>query len=370
MDTARELTVTLADLLRRERTALGEFLVALADFDAKRRWVDLGYTSLFHFLRAELHLSKAAAQYRKVAAELLQRVPTVVEPLREGKLCFTTIIEVAKVLTPENCDTVLPRFFGMSRGDAMEVVAELQPHPAPPTRTVVTTPRSSPRQVTSPCGTDPAATLPLAPAAVRTPREPDRGSPVELAESEVPRPAPRRAEVVPLDADQRRLHLTVSKRFLAKLAAAADALAHTRPGVSEEELLEAGLDLLLARAAKRHGVVERPRKTREPANPAHVPAAVRRAVYLRDGGECQYRLASGGICGCTRHLQYDHVPPLALGGTSTVDGVRLACQAHNLLAARLDLGDAVMDRYTSNPRTPRRTTPASPDTQRARRCDG
>jgi hypothetical protein len=366
MDTARELTVTLADLLRRERTALGDFLAALADFDAKRRWVELGYTSLFHFLRAELHLSKAAAQYRKVAAELLQRVPAVVEPLRDGRLCFTTVIEAAKVLTLDNCEAVLPRFFGLSRSDAVEVVAELQPHPAPPTRTVVTTPRPAPRPVASPCCEDPApASLPLAAAAAGSPGEADRGSPVELALSEVPRPAPRRAEVVPLDAEDRRLHLTVSKRFLAKLAAAADALAHTHPGATEEELLEAGLDLLLARAAKRHGLVERPRETREtrePANPAHVPAAVRRAVYLRDGGRCHYRLASGELCGCTRYLQYDHVPPLALGGTSTVDGVRLACKAHNLRAARLDLGDAVMDRYTSNPRTPRPPTPASADT--------
>jgi hypothetical protein len=362
MDTARELTATLADLLRRERTALGDFLVALADFDAKRLWVDLGYTSLFHFLRAELHLSKAAAQYRKVAAELLQRVPAVIEPLRDRRLCFTTVIEVAKVVTPANCEAVLPRFFGLSRSDAMEVVAELQPHPAPPTRTVVTTPRSAPRQVWSPCRADPvSASLSLAPDAAGCATSLMVSS-VELAQSEDPCPAPRRAEVVPLDADQRRLHLTVSKRFLAKLAAAADALAHTRPGASEEELLEAGLDLLLARAGKRHGLVERPRETREPANPAHVPAAVRRAVYLRDGGKCQYRLASGELCGCTRYLQYDHVPPLALGGRSTVDGVRLACKAHNLRAARLDLGDAVMDRYTSSPRTPRPPTPASADT--------
>jgi hypothetical protein len=360
MDTARELTVTLADLLRRERTALGDFLVALADFDARRLWVELGYTSLFHFLRAELHLSKAAAQYRKVAAELLQRLPAVIEPLRDGRLCFTTIIEAAKVLSPENCDTLLPRFFGMSRSDAMEVVAALQPHAAPPTRTVVTTPRSAPRQASSPCRESPAPTsASLAAAAAGCTTSRMVSSPVELTMSESPRPAPRRAEVVPLDADQRRLHLTVSKRFFAKLAAAADALAHTRPGASEEELLEAGLDLLLARAAKRHGLVERPRKAREPANPAHVPAAVRRAVYLRDGGRCQYRLASGEICGCTRYLQYDHVPPLALGGTSTVDGVRLACEAHNLRAARLDLGDAVMDRHTANPRTPRPTVPPS-----------
>src|SRR5215208_3099613 len=79
----------------------------------------------FHpdFLHRELLLSKAAAQYRKVAAELIQQVPAVVEPLRDGRLCLTSIIEAAKVVTAENWETVLPRFFGLSRREAMEVVA-------------------------------------------------------------------------------------------------------------------------------------------------------------------------------------------------------------------------------------------------------
>src|SRR6266545_4498139 len=143
MTNARELTARLADLLRREHAALGEFLVALADFDRHRVWVDLGHASLFYFLHRELRLSKAAAQYRKVAAELIQEVPAVVEPLRDGRMCLTSIIEAAKVVTAENWKTVLPRFFGLSRREAMEVVAELLPDPAPPTRTVVTSPRTT-----------------------------------------------------------------------------------------------------------------------------------------------------------------------------------------------------------------------------------
>jgi hypothetical protein len=75
MDTAHALTVNLAALLRREHDALAEFLVALADFDRRRAWAELGYPSLFSFLHRELHLSKAAAQYRKVAAELIQEIP-------------------------------------------------------------------------------------------------------------------------------------------------------------------------------------------------------------------------------------------------------------------------------------------------------
>jgi hypothetical protein len=85
MQTAHGLTENLAALLRREHDALAEFLVALADFDRRRAWAELGYPSLFYFLHRELHLSKGAAQYRKVAAELIEQVPAIVEPLRRNR---------------------------------------------------------------------------------------------------------------------------------------------------------------------------------------------------------------------------------------------------------------------------------------------
>ena len=83
MSTAREATTHLADLLRREHHALGEFLLALASFDRERRWVDLGYSSLFSFLTRELRLSAGAAQNRKTAAELVQKYPAVEAALRD-----------------------------------------------------------------------------------------------------------------------------------------------------------------------------------------------------------------------------------------------------------------------------------------------
>jgi hypothetical protein len=317
METAHALTESLAALLRREHDALAEFLVALADFDRRRAWAELGYSSLFYFLHRELHLSKGAAQYRKVAAELIEQVPAIVEPLRRGKLCLTSIIEAAKVVTAENWETVLPRFYRLSKREAMEVVAALQPHPAPPVRTVITAAPPSASRAAS------TGTLALDPAPC-------------------PVPAPRPAEVVPLSAELSRLHVTVSKRFALKLEEARAA----RPDVTDEELLEAGLDLVLAQVAKRRGIVPKPQTTPRPSKPDHIPARVRREVWRRDGGRCQWKLANGEICGCTRHLQLDHVKPLALGGTSTVDNVRILCRSHNLEAARLVLGDAWMDRYT------------------------
>ncbi|GAO05586.1 hypothetical protein PSR1_04500 [Anaeromyxobacter sp. PSR-1] len=72
MDTALEFTKRLVSLLRSERHAMAEFLVALAEFDRRGLWRERGHTSLFSFLRRELGLSAGAAQYRKTAAELIQ----------------------------------------------------------------------------------------------------------------------------------------------------------------------------------------------------------------------------------------------------------------------------------------------------------
>ena len=49
-----------------------------------------------------LGLSKAAAFFRMKAAELIQRHPAVIEPLRDGRLCLTTVASLARVLTAQN----------------------------------------------------------------------------------------------------------------------------------------------------------------------------------------------------------------------------------------------------------------------------
>jgi hypothetical protein len=182
------------------------------------------------------------------------------------------------------------------------------------------------------------------------------GWPDELPLIPPPAPAaPRPAELVPLTAEQGRLHVTVTTRFAKKLEQAKA----TRPGETVEALLEAGLDLLLSRAAKRKGLVEKPQKKLRPSKAEHIPAHVRREVWKRDGGRCQWKLHDGQLCGCTEGLQFDHIEPLALGGTSTVANVRLLCPVHNREAARLALGDWVL-RYTRKGREVRAPAPGAP----------
>lgn len=164
-------------------------------------------------------------------------------------------------------------------------------------------------------------------------------------------PPPLRSTSEPLTADLRRLHVTVSRRFLEKLDAAKDALSHSHPGGDVEAILEAGLDLLIERAAARKGLVKRPRAAAptgegDDADPRRVTAAVRREVWLRDEGRCRWPTADGGICGSTHRLELDHVLPVARGGRPTVANLRVLCDFHNDLAARAAYGDTWMDRFT------------------------
>jgi hypothetical protein len=166
-----------------------------------------------------------------------------------------------------------------------------------------------------------------------------------------------------------------------------------------EQVLEAALDLLLEKQARARGLVKKPR-TRLPvasptatstatsaagapahhaaapgetdAEPQHalpplaviptepppprrtgsregIPAAVKRAVWVRDQGRCSWPLDSGGVCGSTHRLELDHIDPWARWGDPTEANLRLVCGSHNALAARREFGARCVERYRSRP---------------------
>jgi hypothetical protein len=170
---------------------------------------------------------------------------------------------------------------------------------------------------------------------------------------------PEPLRIVPLDAELRRLHLTVSRRLLAKLEAARDALSHSHPGASLDVVLEVGLDLVLERHRKRRGIGTKARASAATGASAaveggvaaigRITAEVRRRVWERDGGRCQWPLDGGGTCGSTLRLEFDHRVPRGRGGDSGESNVRLLCRVHNQRAARLVYGDAHMGRFARDP---------------------
>lgn len=362
---ARAAALRLADLLRAEHAAMAEFLLALADFDRRRAWLELGYTGLFHFLVQDLGLSKGAAYQRKVAAALLQRLPNVALPLRDERLCLSTIVEVARVVTPENQAEVLPRFFHRSAREAREVTAALCPVGAPARRDVVTKVGAARAEhvLTSELIQTGSQERPghstLTPTPIPTPipaPNPTLGttptSPPTSTSTAAPilTPPSRRPSVEPLTADLRRLHLTVSRRFLEKLESVRHARSHARPDATSETILEEALDLLLDREARRRGHARRRRAEVRPTSSGdHVPAAIRAEVWARDEGRCQWPLEAGGCCGSTWQLELDHIRPRAQGGASVPANLRVLCRFHNQLAATQAFGADWMAQSRARP---------------------
>jgi hypothetical protein len=193
---------------------------------------------------------------------------------------------IAKVLTPENRETVLPRFFHRSKQQAKVVAAELAPIPDPPIRELVT---SLSRAAVATC---PNPLVLETSSQTVLPGEPTQST-CSVSEVLTP-PAPLRDEIVPVTGDRNRLHLSVSRAFTEKLEAAKMALSHVMPGASMEQVFEAGLDLILARDAKKKALVAKPRPAKEPSllrfDTRYIPAEIRREVGERDDGRCQHRL--------------------------------------------------------------------------------
>jgi hypothetical protein len=77
----------------------------------------------------------------------------------------------------------------------------------------------------------------------------------------------------------------------------------------------------------------------------HIPAAIRRAVYERDGGRCRYVDAAGRRCPERHRLEYHHLHPFGIGGQHGLENVSLLCRAHNLLVAEHDYGRQTIDRH-------------------------
>ena len=86
-----------------------------------------------------------------------------------------------------------------------------------------------------------------------------------------------------------------------------------------------------------------PTPNREPSPKRHVPAAVARAVFLRDGQQCSYVAPDGRRCSARRCLELDHVDPWAEGGESTIANLRVRCRAHNQRYARQYYGNSRVD---------------------------
>ena len=158
-----------------------------------------------------------------------------------------------------------------------------------------------------------------------------------------PTRSPSTAVATPLAPERFKIQFTASREAYEKLLRAQALLRHVIPNGDLAVVFERALDVLLADLErKKLAATSRRRSTREAASGSrHIPAAVRREVWRRDGARCGF-VGAAGRCAERGFLELHHVVPFARGGEATVGNIELRCRAHNAYEAAQAFGSFVV----------------------------
>ncbi|HEX7125383.1 MAG TPA: HNH endonuclease signature motif containing protein [Thermodesulfobacteriota bacterium] len=352
-----DLLAQVARLAAWEREATVALIAHLAELDARRLYLAEGYPSLFVYCTQALHLSEHAAYGRIEAARAARRFPVLLDHLADGSITLTTVTLLAPHLTVENHRDLLEQARHRSRREVEALVAALRPlPPVPPSIRRLPVPRTAPAVPPSPAQTaaasaptsvpEPQAAAsppPPVPSAAASAPAPTSPVPAVAPTPPAPPPAPtppRPPVVAPLAPDRYKVQFTASAETCAKLRQAQDLLRHQIPDGDVAQVLDRALTVLVDTLLKRKvGATGRPRAGTPPRpGSRHIPAAVRRAVWARDGGRCAFVSRRGRRCTERGFLEFHHVRPYADGGPATVETIELRCRAHNGYEAERAVG--------------------------------
>jgi hypothetical protein len=326
-----ELIAEVNRLARCEREATAQLVAHLAELDARRLYLGAGFSSLFTYCRDVLKLSEQSTYNRIEAARAARRFPVILDMLGEAALNLATVRLLAPHLTPDNHEQLLAAAAHRSKREVEELVARHSPSP-----------RFPPRSGSSRCQSRRSQRSPmrvsrtllrqkdrlLLPSVHTTPysRRPQR--------SRLPRRADQSSgpwQKIDMRSDSRPAPALARSSSLRRTCSATPCQPETRRIV--DRALTALLEDL---ATKKFAATERHRAGGAPANNSrHIPASVKRAVWLRDGGRCAFTSAAGRRCNARGFLEFHHVAPFAAGGRATADNIQLRCRAHNAYEADL-----------------------------------
>ena len=398
----QELLARIDALVQRGRAVEAKLLTHLGEVDARRLYLEVACSSMFLYCVRVLHFSEAAAYKRIRAARAARRHPEILEALRRGDLHVTAVSLLAAQLTDANCGEWIQLAKHKTAEAIKRLLADRQPKPAmadclrrmsaptmsAPTKWALPATASvrseAPPTVAEAASTRPEisttvtvstlvsakAEIPVAvfgsvQTSVRTESPVSEKTVVscgkqailpnrvagafpgatsrERESSPVP---PSRSE--PLGGERYRVCFTADETTHAQIQELRALMRHQLPDGDLGKILGRAVALLLREVRKRKfGEVLAPRSETfaKEAYSRPIPAAIRRAVFHRDGGRCSYVSPQGRRCGTRDFLEFHHIVPWVRTQTHSVEGIALRCRAHNQYHACRDFGDKHMARF-------------------------
>jgi len=316
---SEELIANTKQLVAREREVMAQVLWHLREIESRRLFAGLGFGSLYEYAVAELGYSAASAMRRINAMRLLKELPQVEEALKDGKLNLSHLSSVqsffqqerkhqGKTYSPaEKLDLVL-RLEGTSQRETEKILVTLSPETAF--------------------------------------RAHDR--------------------VRPISESHHKFEAVIPDRILKKLERVKELASHRLKGGNWAEVLEVMADQTIKaldpiqQSRRRQKISSDSTPAPEwngpqsadklPSTSRYIPKALKKSIFERAHGQCEYQTQEGKKCSCRIYLQVDHIVPLGLGGTTSADNLRVLCQAHNQWAALQSFGPRKMDKYWARTR--------------------
>jgi hypothetical protein len=332
-----QLEADLTRLARCEREATVALLVLLGEFDARRLYAAAGFPSMFRYCLEVLRLAEDATYNRIQSARAARRFPLLLERLASGDLTLTTARQLGPRLTEQNQAELFAAAARRTKEQVEAMLAARFPAPdvAPRVRKL-----AEPRSAGS-AGNDGSAGVTV-PTTVNAPPRPESNanpSGVVCADAAQAPPA-NRAVVRHLAPERYEIRFTARAETRELLRLSQDLLGDGVSSSDLDEVFRRSLKLLVKELARRRfAATEAPRGSRGQADGSrHIPAAVKRIVWVRDRGQCAFVATSGRPCESRRNLEFHHVDPYAVGGKATSENVQLRCPAHNRPEAQLFYG--------------------------------
>ncbi|MBX3018105.1 MAG: HNH endonuclease [Bdellovibrionaceae bacterium] len=299
------------DLFKTERLGQVSILEHLREIDSRRLYLERGYPNLFEMCVQEFRCSSGGAQRRIHAMRLMREVPEVAPKIETGELNLSVLAHAQRFFraekrehreyTPAEKYELLSGFVGKSTREVERILSIANPSIA------------------------------------------------------------KREHLQVLSANEVKISLVVSMALQEKIQRLRELTSHANPELRLENLLETLVDRELRRfgikpssedpTGGEPGVQPRPAKNssktdlgekdkvakRGRKHPQgllskhrrYISPQVRREVFGRDEGCSYVDPETKRRCGSKLFVQVDHILPLAMGGSSDKENLRLLCAAHN-----------------------------------------
>ena len=298
------------NLVQTERKIMHLVLTHILEIIDRKLYAELGFNSMFSMMTKKYGYSEPSAIRRIDAAKLLRKIPEVADRLKSGALNLSQAVQLQKCLEIEakNGDAV-------SESRTHEILDLLENCNSFETKQVLAQEFDMPLKI-----------------------------------QEIVRP--QKDESV-------RLEITFTKEQFEELKKAKSLLSHVAQSGSWVEVIsmmakkfnQSKLGKLKSENNFKSENNSKPKKSTSvtevrdiKSNNVSLPTPVlrrpyisvslKRRIYSQAQGCCQYQSPDGNRCGSQFQVQIDHITPVAWGGETLLENMRLLCRTHNLLAAQ------------------------------------